>query len=498
MKNKYRIIIFDGDKHDRALLSLALKSALPDADVLEATSAVEVAHHISSGAVDAFIADPVARFAELIAVTQDIRKRYPACLCWLFSAEGSLPPIRDCVGRGIDGRVKKNSSGFLELPRAVGDRLEWLRELKDRLPFEPGSLFNSFFPAPTCLLSDNGHLVIVSDEFERLVEQPRFGLVGQNFSQFWLDADKRQMWESELIRPPRTWEFVGHFRTTRGDRPLMAMTLRQIPNENHGRVLWAASLNDVSRLEIQQPTPVAAAANDIERDQIAFTLSHDLQAPLNSINSYARFLREDIEHQNDEVREAIDEISALTGRMQNMLDEILEYSLLESDSGQREIISLDVVLEEAIANLHGDIDDAGATIEHQPLPALAVMRQQMIQVFQNLISNAIKFRGNRIPRIRISAVETAEYLRIRFDDNGIGLNNEEKEQIFDMFYRSESAKKYPGVGAGLSICQRIVRAHGGEIHVESTPGRGSSFILEFRGASVRSLNKGGAANEAVG
>ena len=161
-------------------------------------------------------------------------------------------------------------------------------------------------------------------------------------------------------------------------------------------------------------------------------------------------------------------------------------------------LTRDTVLEEAISNLRSDIDQSGATIEHQPLPALAVMRQQMIQVFQNLISNAIKFRGTRIPRIRINAVETGEYLRIRFEDNGIGLEPGEIDKIFDMFHRSQSGSDYPGVGAGLAICRRIVQAHGGEIHVESTPGRGSCFILEFRGATVRTLNSGGAANEAVG
>jgi len=499
LNNNYRIILFDGDKHDRALLSLALKSALPDAHVLEATSAVEVAHHISAGAVDAFIADPVARFGELIAVTQDIRKRYPACLSWLFSSEGSLTPLHDCVGRGIDGRVKKDSSGFLDLPRSLLERLKWVQELKERLPLDPGSLFSSFFPGATCLLSDSGHLMMVSDEFERLVEQPRFGLIGQSFSQFWLEPEKRELWETEMIRPPRTWEFVGHFRTSRGDKPLMAMTLRQIANETQDRKLWAASLSDISGFELQQQPPInPTGERDIEKEQIAFTLSHDLQAPLNSINSYTNFLRDDLENQSEEVKEAIEEIGGLTERMQDMPDGILEYSLLESSDEQREIISLDRVLEDAISNLRGDIEESGATIEHQPLPALAVLRHQMVQVFQNLISNAIKFRGSRIPRIRISAVETGEYLRIRFEDNGIGLNSGEKGQIFEMFHRSESGKSYPGIGAGLAICQRIVRAHGGEIHVESTRGRGSSFILEFRGASVRKLNTGGAANEAVG
>ena len=154
--------------------------------------------------------------------------------------------------------------------------------------------------------------------------------------------------------------------------------------------------------------------------------------------------------------------------------------------------------EEAIANLRSLIDKSGATIEYEPLPALAIARPQMTQVFQNIISNAIKFRGTRIPRIRISAVETGENLQIRFEDNGIGIEPEELTKIFDMFSRLPGESAVPGIGAGLAIYRRSIRAHGGDIEVESTPGRGSCFKLEFRGAAVRNINTSGNANEASG
>lgn len=495
---KYRIILFDGDKHDRALLGLALRSALPNSEVLEASSAVEVAHHISAGAVDAIVADPVARFGEIIAITLDIRKRYPACLCWLFSGEGSLPSLRDCVGRGIDGRFAKTSAGFLDLPKSLFDRLRWLADLKERLPVDSSTIFSSVFPGATCLISDDGNLLMVSEEFERLVEQPRFGLVGQSFAQFWLDGEKREEWHTRMARPPRSWDFVGRFRSSRAEKPVMAITLRMLGSEPSTRRLWAASMTDISSVTVARPAQVEAPRADTEVEQIAFALSHDLQAPLNSLASHAEMLKRELAGGSEEVDTAINEVDALTQRMQQMLDGILEYSMLASAEEGREIVSLDSVLEEAIGNLRSMIDESGATIEHQPLPALAIARSQMTQVFQNLISNAIKFRGSRIPRIRISAVETGEYLRIRFEDNGIGIEAGSREKIFDMFHRGHGDAEYPGVGAGLAICRRIVRAHGGDIHVESTPGRGSSFILEFRGATVRTLNTGGGANEAVG
>ena len=141
-------------------------------------------------------------------------------------------------------------------------------------------------------------------------------------------------------------------------------------------------------------------------------------------------LKQALQTESEDMRAAIDEVDGLTKRMQQMLDGILEFQVLDAPDGHREIVSLDVVLEEAIANLRSQIDESGATIEHQPLPALAIAPAQMTQVFQNLINNAIKFRGTRIPRIRISAVETGEYLRIRFDDNGIGIEPVDRDQIF--------------------------------------------------------------------
>jgi len=495
---KNRILLFDSDKHDRALLNLALRSALPNLEVLEAASAVEVAHHISTGPIDALVADPVARFDDTIAIALDIRKRYPACLCWLFSGESSLPQLRECVGRGIDGRIAKTSAGFLELPNSIVARLDWIGELNDRVLMGSDAVFSSVFPGATCLISHDGKLLMVSEEFERLVEQPRFVLVGQAFAEFWLDDEKRVEWQQLMTGAPRHWEFVGRFRGPGSTKPVMAIALHVLGSEANGRNLWAATMTDITGLIITDPGAIDGIGGDSDLDHIAFALSHDLQAPLNSLASHAETLKQGLHNESAEIKFAVTEVDGIARRMQQMLDGIVEHTVFASEDKAREIINLDSVLEEAIANLRSMIDESGATIERQPLPALAVARPQMIQVFQNLISNAIKFCGSRIARIRIYAVETSEHLHIRFEDNGIGIDPRNHEKIFDMFHRLHSDKEYPGVGAGLAICRRIVRAHGGDIKVESTLDRGSCFILEFRGAAVRNLNVGGGTNEAIG
>ena len=122
----------------------------------------------------------------------------------------------------------------------------------------------------------------------------------------------------------------------------------------------------------------------------------------------------------------------------------------------------------------------------------------MVQVLQNLLANALKFRGNRIPRVRVSAEENGDAVRILVEDNGIGLDVKDAERVFGMFQRLHSEREYRGIGVGLAICRQIVRAHGGDIFVESTPGRGSCFTIEFKGAALRSVINRGARNEVVG
>ena len=206
---------------------------------------------------------------------------------------------------------------------------------------------------------------MVSEEFERLVEQPRFGLVGQPFVQLWVDAEKREEWTNRMARPPRTWDFVGRFQCSRSDKPVMAVTLRMLGSEPSGRKLWAGSMTDVSsHAATNVPTSQLSETTTSDVEQIAFALSHDLQAPLDSLPRHAETLTTGLESESEDLRNAVKEVDGLTKRMQQMLDGILDYSMLNSLDGKLDIVSLDSVLEEAIGNFRSSFDESGATIEH--------------------------------------------------------------------------------------------------------------------------------------
>ncbi|MGH8595724.1 MAG: sensor histidine kinase [Gammaproteobacteria bacterium] len=486
MNYKNRIIIFDGERHDRSLLALALRSADSNLEILEASTALEIAHHVSSGSVDALIADPGDAFAEVANLAAEIRKRAPQSLFWLFTANIANPSVRDCVGYGVDGRTDKTSAGFLSMPATLLERLRAARELRGRFPLDADAVFSGVFAIPACLLTKNGTIVAVNRELEETLERPRYELIDRAFDQLLAESERQDEWRRRFLVSHERWEFAANLKVTQSRILTMAITANPLTDVTSNQGLWAVNLLDVTRIIYGAPAG-AVAHPESELDNVLYAVSHDLQAPLNSLASHARYLAAADDIEDTDARQAMQEIGALTTRMQLMLDGMLQVASVRANQREPEVVNLDAVVQDAMANLQSEVDETGATIERHPLPTLVVNRQQMVQVFQNLLANALKFRGNRIPRVRISAEENGDSVRLLVEDNGIGLDPKEAQRVFGMFQRLHSEREYPGIGMGLAICRQIVRAHGGDIFVESTPGRGTSFIIEFRGAALRSV-----------
>lgn len=483
---KTRIIVFDAERNDRALLGLALKSLRPEVEVLEATNALEVVHHLGAGPITALVAEPGASFLELSAIVDDLRRRDLQCQFWLFCAEHGAPSPRECIGRGVDGRAEKTSAGYLGLPGRLFERLRVAAELSERVSAEAAAVASSAFPLASCIVGRHGTLVAVNRACEELLQQPRYALLDEPLDLFVGGAERQDEIRRRLHGARDQWELAAPLRGDPDPARKVALMVRPIGDEAGLVGLWAVSLLDVTKL-LAGGELAAAPARDADLDRLLFAVAHDLQAPLNSLHSNARWLLEHLPAADPDAASAAQEMAALTQRMQQMLDGILELSTLRAGVREPELVELDEVLADAIANLRSDIDEAGATVERQPLPRLVVNRQQMLQVFQNLLANALKFRSARVPRIRVSAQESADSLRILVEDNGIGIDPKDVTRIFGMFQRLHGEREYPGLGIGLALCQQIVRGHGGELFVESTPGRGACFIIEFRGPGLRAV-----------
>jgi light-regulated signal transduction histidine kinase (bacteriophytochrome) len=221
----------------------------------------------------------------------------------------------------------------------------------------------------------------------------------------------------------------------------------------------------------------ALARSNAELEQFAYVASHDLQEPLRMVSSYVELLQERYGTQLDaNAHKYIDYAVEGATRMQALIAALLEYSRVARKAYEPRPVALERAIERALFNLRVSIQEAGAVIRHDALPAVMADADQLAQLYQNLIGNALKFRRAGVtPEITLGATSDGLYWNLAVQDNGIGIEPRYAERIFAIFQRLHTRTEYPGTGIGLSICKSIVERNGGRIWVESERGKGSTF-----------------------
>jgi PAS domain S-box-containing protein len=216
--------------------------------------------------------------------------------------------------------------------------------------------------------------------------------------------------------------------------------------------------------------------SNAELEQFAYVASHDLQEPLRMVSSYTQLLgkRYGDKLQGD-AQEFMHYVVDGAARMKQLIEDLLAYSRVGTKGKDFKPTALDASLKRAITNLRAAIEETGASVTWDPLPTESVDEVQLAQLFQNLIGNALKFRGAGVPRIHVSASEKPDHWQLTIADNGIGIEPQYFERIFMLFQRLHTMGEYPGTGIGLAICKKVVERHGGTIWVASTLGEGSQF-----------------------
>jgi light-regulated signal transduction histidine kinase (bacteriophytochrome) len=243
--------------------------------------------------------------------------------------------------------------------------------------------------------------------------------------------------------------------------------------------LYARDITELKKAEklLELRLEELAHSNE-ELEQFAYISSHDLQEPLRMITSYLQLLQRRYQGNLDDkadkyIHFAVDGAT----RMQNLINDLLEFSRVAKSTRELETVNSEFILHQVQSNLKIMIKENNATVSHDPLPDVLIDPTQMIQLFQNLIANGIKFHGDDPPKIHITAEKKEIEWLFSVQDNGIGIDPHYSERIFEIFKRLHTREKYYGTGIGLAICKRIVERHGGRIWVESELGQGSTFYF---------------------
>ena len=435
----------------------ALKETDPDIEVLIITAypGLETAiEAVRVGAYD-YVVKPFTDADLLVKIENALEKQQLA-----LSNRQLLQETTSILGSMIDAVIVANPDGTIRtLNRAA---LELLSYAEEELIGQPVG-------------------IIFEEEEEEEEEEEAFFFRGTGLAR--------------LVREGTARDVEMTLRTRSGERVPVVFNGSVIRNDEGQLVAiggLARDMRERKRAEEELERTVAELArSNRELEQFAYVASHDLQEPVRMVSSYVQLLERRYKGRLD--ADADDFIAyAVDGanRMQKMIKDLLAYSRVGTRGEPFEPTDCEAVLDQTLANLKVAIEESGAVVTHDPLPTVMADVTQLTQLFQNLIGNAIKFRGEEPPRVHVSTksiadrrLQIAEQAEIKTGwvfsvrDNGIGIDPQQADRLFLIFQRLHTRAEYPGTGIGLAICKKIVERHGGRIWAESQPEEGSTFYF---------------------
>lgn len=290
------------------------------------------------------------------------------------------------------------------------------------------------------------------------------------FRYLWSTITKGEIWKGEIRNRAKDGSFYW-----------VDTTIIPFLDEHGSPYQYVAIRTEVTahkKLEAKMEEQVAelARSND-ELEQFAYVVTHDLQEPLRAITSFVQLLRKYCNDQLDErANDLISHAVAGTNRMQLLIDDLLTYAQVNASQTMTDV-NCDHLLSNVLIDLSIVIDECGAIVTRDKLPVVKGIPFQFVQLFTNLINNALKFKRSQPPKIHVGVNDNHHEWVFSLTDNGIGIEAQSIDRIFRVFQRLHSRKEYSGTGIGLAICKKVVEHHGGRIWVESEPNVGSSFYF---------------------
>jgi PAS domain S-box-containing protein len=346
---------------------------------------------------------------------------------------------------------------------------------------------------PQVTIGPNGKITDVNRATERITGLTRDKLIGTDFADYFTQPEEAKAGYQQVFKHGKIQDYpleIKHqngtitpvlynasvYRDKQGEVTGVFAAARDITQlkqaEEELRIYWE-SLEEQVRLRTEE-----LDRSNMDLQQFAYIASHDLREPLRMITNFLQLLEKRYQDQLDkDAQEFIQFAVDGAKRLDKMIISLLEYSRITNQKMQYNRVDFQDVLDEVLFNMDILIEENQAQINYNSLPILNVDKNQMVRLFQNLISNSIKYRREEPPQIEISAWRENDHMVFSVMDNGIGIDSEYLEGIFTLFRRLHGQDQYSGTGIGLAIAQRIVHQHRGEIWAESEPGEGTTFYF---------------------
>jgi len=479
-----RALVLDDNPHDRQLTLRELRKEFPDVEALEPLDDGEFREALIKAPFDIVVTDFNLKWANGLDIVRAVKEARPHCPVIMFTATGTQEVAVAAMKAGLDDYVIKSPKHYVRLAIAVRSCLD-RAEIRLRALRSETRLHTLLERLNVGVLRTtiDGEVVDANRACKALLErfagEPEgsgnalLGLIRQELPQL---KNRNDAAEREVELQARDEESVCVY-----------LSLLRVRVNGHDAV--DVLVEDVTKMRRSTERNEELEQANRALEAFAYTVTHDLRAPLRNLQGYVRALVEDCSAGlDDSCRGYVGSIEEIAIKMDGMIADVLEFSRLARIELPTRRLEVLAAVDEALALLKSTIDAKGAKLEVAVAvgPEIAIMahQQTLVQVLMNLFSNALKFvaEGTR-PEVRIHT-ERRNFNRVRLwvEDNGIGIEPAQQGRIFEVFQRLHGEEKYPGTGIGLALVKKGVERMGGQVGVESAPGKGSRFWIELRAA----------------
>lgn len=335
---------------------------------------------------------------------------------------------------------------------------------------------------PLVTIDDEGKITDVNQATEIVTGISREQLIGTEFSDYFTEPERAKAGYEKVFKDGFVKDYPLAITNKSGkitDVIYNASIFRNTQGQIQGVFAAARDITQRKAMENElRETLEKLRQSNAELEQFAYVASHDLQEPLRMVASYVQLLQRRYQGKLDqEADEFIGFAVDGANRMRGLIDDLLTYSRVGRLGKPFERTNLESTLDIVLKNLQASITENNATVTHDKLPVISADGGQLVQLFQNLIANAIKFHGKDPPSVHVSAKDNGAEIQFAICDNGIGIDPQYFDRLFKIFQRLHTREEYSGSGIGLAVCKKIVERHGGRIWIESELGKGSTIYF---------------------